>query len=134
MFQKRAKPSKLLASKSPLSPVEEVMDRSFAEVPVESPQGTHDQPGKGRYGVLLPQSNFFPARLQQEGPVGHAWALQLPWVGVSPVLQYRWFGSQPSVPERERSCSLSQSYSPLNKALQEREGILSFLKGQLNPL
>lgn len=133
MFQKRAKPSKLLASKSPLSPVEEV-DRYFAGVPVESPQGARDQPGKGRSGVWLPQSNFFPARPQQEGPAGHCWALQLPWSGVSPVLRHRQFGSQPSVPEKERSCSLSQSYSPLNKALQEREGIISFLKGQLNPL
>ena len=74
--------------------------------------------------------------LQREGPAGQArrWAVQLPWSGVSSALRNPQFGLQPLVPARERSCSLSRSYSPLNKASQEREGIISFLKGQLTPL
>lgn len=100
-----------------------------------SPSGINSgRTRSARKGQIWSFVRFFPARLQQEGPAGHPWSLQLPWSGVCPVLRHPWFGSQPSVPERERSCSLSQSYSPPNKALQEREGIISFLKGQLNPL
>lgn len=66
-----------------------------------------------QWPYALSQFIFFPARLQQEGPEGHPWALQLPWSGVSPVLQYGQFGSQPSVPEREKKLlTVSVPFSP----------------------
>lgn len=113
------------------------MDRRFTGLPTKSPQGTLCHLGKGRSGASLPQPDSSGVDgLQQEGPPGwaHCWAVHRPDTGAFPGLCYPLLGWQPLVPARERSCSLSHSYSPLNKALQEREGIISFLKGQLNPL